>query len=126
MKKTFGDIIILHKCTKNHDHMLYCSWDMAHDRCNIFLFGLFFPFYPSISLKKQNEKKNEKRKTPGDIIIFHMCTKIYNQMMYGSWDMVINRRDKQMDGQMDWWKKWHREVGALPKNQWKYQWIYDV
>ena len=20
-----GDIIILHKCTKNHDHMLYCS-----------------------------------------------------------------------------------------------------
>ena len=25
MKKTTGDIIILHKCTKNHDHMLYCS-----------------------------------------------------------------------------------------------------
>ena len=25
MKKTSGDIIILHKCTKNHDHMLYCS-----------------------------------------------------------------------------------------------------
>ena len=23
-----GDII-LHKCTKNHDHMLHCSWDMA-------------------------------------------------------------------------------------------------
>ena len=20
-----GDIIIFHKCTKNHDHMLYCS-----------------------------------------------------------------------------------------------------
>ena len=30
-----GDIIILHKCTKNH-HMLYSSWDMAHDRCNCF------------------------------------------------------------------------------------------
>ena len=25
MKKTSGDIIILHKCTKNYDHMLYCS-----------------------------------------------------------------------------------------------------
>ena len=24
-KKTPGDIIILHNCTKNHDHMLYCS-----------------------------------------------------------------------------------------------------
>ena len=25
MKKTPRDVIILHKCTKNHDHMLYCS-----------------------------------------------------------------------------------------------------
>ena len=25
MKKAPGDIIILYKCTKNHDHMPYCS-----------------------------------------------------------------------------------------------------
>ena len=25
MKRAPGDIIILHKCTKNHDHMLNCS-----------------------------------------------------------------------------------------------------
>ena len=25
MKKNPGDINILHKCTKNHDHILYCS-----------------------------------------------------------------------------------------------------
>ena len=25
IKKIFGDIIILHKRTKNHDHMLHCS-----------------------------------------------------------------------------------------------------
>ena len=25
MKKTPEDIIILHRCTKNHDHMLHCS-----------------------------------------------------------------------------------------------------
>ena len=31
-KKTPGDITILHRCTKNHDHMLYYSWDIAHDR----------------------------------------------------------------------------------------------
>ena len=31
IEKIPGDIIILHKCTKNHDHMLYCSLDMA---CN--------------------------------------------------------------------------------------------
>ena len=38
MKKTPGDIIILHKCTKIHGHILHCSWDMAHDRCNYFSF----------------------------------------------------------------------------------------
>ena len=27
-------IIILHKYTKNHDNMLYCSGSMVHDRCN--------------------------------------------------------------------------------------------
>ena len=36
------DIIILHKCTKNHDHMLYCSWDMARDTYFFFHSGLFF------------------------------------------------------------------------------------
>ena len=30
-KKTPGGTIILQKCTKNHDHMLYCSWDMTCD-----------------------------------------------------------------------------------------------
>ena len=38
MKKMPQDIIILHKCTKNHDHMLCCSWDMVCDRCNYFSF----------------------------------------------------------------------------------------
>ena len=46
--KSPGEIIILHTCTKNHDHMLYCSWDMAFDRCNCyFSFWAFFcPFTP--------------------------------------------------------------------------------
>ena len=53
-KKTPGDIIILQQCTKNHDHMLYCSGDMPRDRCNYFSFGPFLPFYPPISPKNQN------------------------------------------------------------------------
>ena len=56
MQKTPGDIIILHKCTKHHDPMLYCSWDMASDRLDVivvFHFALFFPFYPSNSTKNQ-------------------------------------------------------------------------
>ena len=47
MKKTPGDIIILLKCTKNHDHPLYCSRDMAGDRCNCYFhFGLYFFLLP--------------------------------------------------------------------------------
>ena len=34
----------------------------------------------------------------GDIIILHKCIKNYDQMMYGSWEMV---RDRRMDGRMD-------------------------
>ena len=48
MKKTPGDIIILHLRTRNDDHMLYCSWDIAHNKIKFLFFtlGYFFPFYP--------------------------------------------------------------------------------
>ena len=42
MKKNPGNIINLHKCTKNHDLMLNCSWDMACNGCNF-----YFPFWTS-------------------------------------------------------------------------------
>ena len=58
-KKTPGDIIILHKCTKNHDHMIYCSWDMAR-KVLFFILGYFLHFYLPNSPKNQNLKKNEK------------------------------------------------------------------
>ena len=31
------------------------------------------------------------KKIPGNIIILHMCTTNYDEMMYGSWDMVRDR-----------------------------------
>ena len=98
IKKIPEDIIILDKCTKNHDHMIYCSWDMMHDRCNCYFSfqGIFCPFTLLITQKIKVLKK--WKKMPGDIIILHMCTKNYDQMMYSSWDMVSNRQtDEQMD-----------------------------
>ena len=52
-----------------------------------------------------------------DIIILHMCTKNYDHMMYGSWDMVHNR---WMDEQIT---KWHLEMGAPPKKTKILQWF---
>ena len=39
--KTPGDIMSLHKCIKNQDHILCCSWDMARDRCNCYFFSFW-------------------------------------------------------------------------------------
>ena len=55
---------------------------------------------------------------PGDIIILHKCTKNYDQMIYGSWDMVHNRRTNgQTDGWTDGniWTDGHITVGGQPK-----------
>ena len=59
--KTPGDIIILHKCTINGNHMMYDSWDMKRDRlfCH---FGLFFALLhsPPNNPKNQNFEKLKK------------------------------------------------------------------
>ena len=46
-KKKHGHIIILHKCPKNHDHILYCSLDMACNRRDCyFSFWTIFALLP--------------------------------------------------------------------------------
>ena len=62
MKKIPGDIIMLNKCTKNHDHMLCCSWDMAHDRCNGYFsfWAIFCPFTPLTARKMKISNKWKK------------------------------------------------------------------
>ena len=43
-KKSPGDIITFHKCTKNHDRPLYCSRDVAQDICYCYFFWvILFP-----------------------------------------------------------------------------------
>ena len=69
VKQLAGDIIILHKSTKNHDYMLYCSWDMAHGGCNYFLFwAILCPFTP---LTAQKTKISEKWKKWMEIRSFY-------------------------------------------------------
>ena len=54
MKKIPRDIIILHNCTKTHDQMLYCSWDMVRGGCNCYFsfWAIFCPFTPLTPPKK--------------------------------------------------------------------------
>ena len=90
LKKTLWGIIILDRRTKNHDHMLYCPWDMAHDGCNCYFsfWAIFCPFTPLTVQKMKSSKK--LKKTPGYIITLHKCNKNHDHMLYCSWDMVCD------------------------------------
>ena len=80
MKKFTRDIIILHMCTKNHNHMMYGSLDKEWDRHNFWT--IFCPFTtpppppippPPNDQENQNfEKKKKMKNMPGDIILFYI------------------------------------------------------
>ena len=91
LSKTTGDIIILHMCTLNDNHMMYGSWNMECDRQNFLSFWtIFCPFTPLTAWKIKILKKMKKK--PRDILL-HMCTINENHTMYGSWDMKHNRQN---------------------------------
>ena len=84
---TTGNIVILHLCTKTFHDMIYSSWDIERDRPKLVILGHFLLFTLLKSKKNSKLWKNEKKKTPGDIVVLHMCTINDNHMMYGFWDM---------------------------------------
>ena len=64
IKKFAGDIIILHMCTKHHNHIMYGSWDMEWDRHNFLSFwAIFYSFSPLTTwiIKILTLKKNTWR-----------------------------------------------------------------
>ena len=63
LKKTPGDIIILHIFTINDNYMKYGSWDMERSRQNFFvILDRFLYFYPPNNSKNQNFIKMKKKK----------------------------------------------------------------
>ena len=100
MKKVSRDVIILHECTKYHNHTMHASWDMERNRQNFFsLAATFFCPFTQIktwkikTLKKWKKQQQQQKKTPGDIILLHLCTTNENRVMYGSWDMERDRQN---------------------------------
>ena len=116
MEKASGDVIVLHMCSKNNDHMMYASWDMEIVFCHFrpfwtlvyhkwrsydllvlryqeqqnFLSWFFALWPPTLSPPFPNTLQNQNfgkmKKRPGDIIL-QLCTTNDDHMMYGSWDM---------------------------------------
>ena len=90
MKKFAGDVIILHMCTKNHNHNDIWFLRYGVRQTEFFVItDCFLPFYDPIDPKNQNFEK--MKKTLEDIIILQMFTINDSQMIYGFSDMECNR-----------------------------------
>ena len=82
MIKIAGDIIILHMCNINDNHMMYSSWDTERDGQNFFVILDRFLLSPILPPSNLGNQIFEKMKKPIND----------NHMMYGSWDI---ERDTQ-------------------------------
>ena len=86
LKKTLGDITILHICTINENHMMYGYWDMECDMTESLSFWTTScPFTPLRTHKIEILKKWKK-----PLKILQMCFINESHMMYGSQDMECN------------------------------------
>ena len=71
--------------TKDHNHMMYNSWDTEWDKQTVFvILGHFLLFYFTNDREKQNFEKTLK--SP-NMNILHTCTINDNHLMYGSWGL---------------------------------------
>ena len=80
MKKTAGDIIIFHLCTKNQNHDLQFPWFGAQQTGFFFILDHFLPFYPTTTKKIKILKKWKK---PLEILSFYtwcMVPEIWSAM----------------------------------------------
>ena len=98
---------------------------MVRDRCNCCNFCPFTP-PPPIPNNPKHQNLKKMKKAHGDIIILHMCIKNYNQMVYGSWDMVRDRCNSYFSfwaifcsftplrtQKIKIWKKWKKNPGDI-------------
>ena len=74
MKKITGDMITLHLCTTNDNHMMYASRDMEHDRQNFLSFRAIFATLAHSQPEKSKFWKNEK-----NTWIYHHFTLLYHK-----------------------------------------------
>ena len=124
MIKIAGDIIILHMCTKNHNPIMYGSWDTEWDRQNFLSFwAIFCPF--TLLMIPKIKIFTKWKKLPGDIMLLHMCIINDNHMINGSWDT-------ERDGQ-NFFSFWTIFLPVYPPNtpknknfekKWKNAWRY--
>ena len=90
MKKFAGDIIVLHMCAKNHNHVMYRSWKNGVRQTIFCHYGPFFALLPPSTPRKL--KFSKTKKVFQDIIILQMFDINESHMTYVFSDMECNRQ----------------------------------
>ena len=98
-KKIAGDIIILHMCTKSHNHMKYSSWYMELAFFCCCYFGPFFALLPPPPNIPENQNF-EKMEKASDVIILNLCNKKHDHMMYAYSDIECLHRQNVLSFQV--------------------------
>ena len=90
-KKMPGDIILLHMCTINKDHMMYGSWDIKCKRQNFLSFwAIFCPFTPD-NPKNLSSEKNEKNTWK-----YYNFTHVYHKwQLYNVWFLIYEAQQTE-------------------------------
>ena len=111
-EKMPGDLIILDKCTKNYDQMMYGSWDTVRDRCNCYfsIWTIFCPFTPLTAQKLKILKKWKKHMETSSFNICVPKTMIRWCTVPEKWCVT----DGQMDGRKDRWIEKATYRGGCP------------
>ena len=97
MKKIAGDIIILHMCTKNHNHEVqFLRYGVRQNFLSFW--AIFCPFIPSPPPSPHNNPENQnfekmKKKASGHVITLNLRNKKHNHMMYAYSDMECDRQN---------------------------------
>ena len=92
LKKMPGDIIILHMCTINDNHIMYGSWDMKCDRQNFLSFWTIFCHLTPTTTPKIKILKSWKNTWR-----YHHFKPVYQKtwsyallfLRYGAWQMKL-------------------------------------
>ena len=97
-KKIAEDIMILHNCTKNHNHMRYSCWDTEWGKFVLSFWVNFCPFHSFLlsppNLTTQTTKILKKWKNHVEMSLFWTCPKKRrNKMMHTHSDMECNRHN---------------------------------
>ena len=76
-KKTLGDILILHRCAINDNHLMYGSWDIKCDGHKFLSFWTVF--CPFTTLRAQKIKSKKKKKNEKNTCRYHHFTHVYQK-----------------------------------------------